>query len=31
MMCVNEMFLAWIVLGLVVAFVLGLVVAIVRW
>jgi hypothetical protein len=29
--CVSEMFLAWVVLGLVLAFVLGMVVAIVRW
>jgi hypothetical protein len=29
--CVNETFLAWIMLGLVLAFVLGIVVAIVRW
>jgi hypothetical protein len=29
--CVSEMFLAWVVLGLLIAFVLGMVVAIVRW
>jgi hypothetical protein len=29
--CVNDMFLAWIMLGLILAFVLGIVVAIVRW
>jgi hypothetical protein len=29
--CVSDMFLALIVLGLVIAFMLGMVVAIVRW
>jgi len=29
--CVSDMLLAWIVLGLVVAFGLGVVVAIVKW
>jgi hypothetical protein len=29
--CVSEVLLAWIVLGLVIAFMLGVVAAIVRW
>jgi hypothetical protein len=30
-MCVSEMFLVWMLLGLVIAFVLGMVVLIVKW
>jgi hypothetical protein len=29
--CVNEMLLVWIVLGLIIAFMLGVAAAIVRW
>jgi hypothetical protein len=29
--CVGEMFIGWIVLGLLIAFMLGMIVAIVKW
>jgi len=29
--CISEMFLVWMVLGLVIAFTLGVIVSVVRW